>query len=315
MVRLYGSRHVAYSETSASSCCAFGNVRDLDGLRQFLELARTLHFSRAAAALHVSLSTLSRAMQRLERELGVELFDRQHHRVELTAAGDALRRHASTLLEDWAAFEEQLRARPGALRGVLHVYCTVTATQTIVPALLGQFRESHPDVRLELVTGYAADALDQLRSGSIDASIAPLPPHVPAAITAKPLATTPVVLVAPTTPGPVARLVDRARPPWRDVPFVLPVTGLVRVAVDAWAARRGLDLILYGEVQGHEAILSLVALGCGVGAVPALVVESSALRDRLRVLDVAIDDLEIALCVRRRSLGNPVVAALWEAAG
>jgi LysR family positive regulator for ilvC len=288
-------------------------MRDFELLRQFLELARTLHFSRAAAALHVTPSTLSRSMQRLERDLGVELFDRQHHRVELTPEGEALRRHAAEVLEGWSAFEETLRSGAGPVRGVLHMYCTVTAAQSIVPQLLGRFRESHPDVRLELVTGYAADALDQLRGGLIDASIAPVPDVLPTGVVMRPVATTPVVLVAPRLPGPVRDLVDRSRIRWSDVPFVLPAQGLVRDLVDAWTDRRGVDPPVYAQIQGHEAILALVALGCGVGVVPRLVLESSALRDRVRevVVNPPIGDLEIGLCVRERSLANPVVGALW----
>lgn len=55
----------------------------------------------------------------------------------------------------------------------------------------------------------------------------------------------------------------------------LPAYGLARV--DEWLDRRSLTPTIYGETQGKEAILSL---GCGVGVVPGLVLEKSALRDR-----------------------------------
>lgn len=292
-------------------------MRDLEPLRQFLELARTLHFSRSAAALHVTPSTLSRSIQRLEADLDVQLFDRHHHRVELTPAGERLRQHAADLLESWTAFEDSLRGGDGPLRGALHIYCTVTAAQSIVPQLLGRFREMHPEVRLELVTGYAADALDQLRNGLIDASIAPVPHRLPAGIEMRSVAETSVVLVAPTSPGPVRTTVDRSRVSWGQVPFVVPTHGLVRELIDEWAARKAVDLRHYAQIQGHEAILALVALGCGVGVVPRLVLESSALRDRVREVHVspAIGDLHIGLCVRTRALANPVIGALWELAG
>ena len=71
----------------------------------------------------------------------------------------------------------------------------------------------------------------------------------------------------------------------------------------------------YAEIEGHEAILSLVALGSGVGVVPRLVLEQSALRDRIVEIPVrpALRWFRIGLCVRERSLANPLVAAIWQA--
>ena len=74
---------------------------DYDGLRMFLELSRSLHFLRASRACHVSPSTLSRAVQRLEQETGAVLLERDRRSVRLTAGGRALRRararHAGAL--------------------------------------------------------------------------------------------------------------------------------------------------------------------------------------------------------------------------
>src|SRR5438105_6482671 len=72
---------------------------------------------------------------------------------------------------------------------------------------------------------------------------------------------------------------------------------------------------IYAEIEGHEAILALVALGCGVGVVPKLVLENSALRDRIAEIPIrpALPPFRVALCVRERALANPLVAAVWNA--
>lgn len=290
-------------------------MKEYDPLRQFAELARTLHFTRAAAALHVSPSALSRSIRRLEAQVGEPLFEREHHSVTLTDAGAAFRRYATSVLDGWSTYEAERSAADGPLHGTVHVYCTVTAAQTIVPHLLGRFRDRHPGVRLELETGYAADALDQLGRGAIDVTIAPLPPQVPRGVDARVVASTAVVVVGPIGAGPVRDLCSGRRVDWARLPYVLPERGLPRDAIDAWLAGRGIEPTVYAEIQGHEAILSLVALGCGVGVVPELVLASSALQDRVTVLSgPRLPPLSIALCVRRRSLTNPVVAALWELA-
>jgi LysR family positive regulator for ilvC len=145
--------------------------------------------------------------------------------------------------------------------------------------------------------------------------VAALPARVPAGVISRVLATTPLVFVGPTAQGPVADSLERRTIDWSQVPLVLPAHGLVREYADEWIARRGITPTVYAEIQGHEAILSLVALGCGVGVVPRLVLENSALRER--IVEIAVRPplhvLRIALCIRARSQANPLVAAVWDA--
>jgi LysR family positive regulator for ilvC len=288
---------------------------EYEPLQQFVELTRTLHFGRAARACHVSPSALSRSVQRLETHVGEQLFEREHHKVSLTPAGEQFRRHALAVLDEWHRYEQERAEHHGELSGTLHVYCTVTAAQSIVPDLFGRLRRKHPGIRIELQTGYSSTAIEQLRGGEIDATIAALPPRLPVGIASRELTTTPVVFVAPRINGPVRDLVTRRRIEWTAVPLVLPAHGLARDYADDWMARRAITSNVYAEIEGHEAILALVALGCGVGVVPKLVLEKSALRDRISELVVkpALPPFHIALCVRERSLANPLVHALWNA--
>lgn len=290
-------------------------MKEYEPLRQFVELSRTLNFGRAARACHVSPSALSRSVQRLESQLGEPLFEREHHKVTLTPAGEAFRRHALTVMEEWRRFAAERAPSHGALIGTVHMYCTVTAAQSIVPDLLGRLRRAHPGIRIELATGYAADAIDQLRGGEIDVTIAALPDRLPVGIVSRLLTTTPVVFVAPSIAGPVHDATRRRPIDWAAVPLVLPAYGLARDYVDQWLDRRSLTPTLYAEIEGHEAILSLVALGCGIGVVPRLVLEQSVLRDRIIEIPVrpALRRFRIALCIRERSLASPLVAAVWEA--
>ena len=315
MSSLYVGGGVAYSESYALRCCVRRNMNEYVPLRRFVELARALHFGRAARACHLSPSALSRSIQRLEAQVGEPLFEREHHKVTLTTAGAAFRRHALAVLEEWHRLEEELARERGELRGTVHAYCTVTAAQSILPDLLGRVRQKHPGIRIELETGYAADAIEQLRGGEVDVSVAALPDRLPAGVVSRLLTTTPVVFVGPTAEGPVRDALGRRTIAWDGVPLVLPAHGLARDYVDEWLQRRSVAPNVYAEIQGHEAILSLVALGCGVGVVPRLVLENSALRDRITEIPVrpALPPYRIALCVRERSLSNPLVAAVWNA--
>src|SRR5580704_3002429 len=77
-------------------------------LEYFRAVARESHFTRAAELLRVAQPALSQQIRKLERQLGVVLFERDHHRVQITAAGAALLDHAERILSDLEAAEQEM---------------------------------------------------------------------------------------------------------------------------------------------------------------------------------------------------------------
>ncbi|GHE03107.1 HTH-type transcriptional activator IlvY [Streptomyces alanosinicus] len=271
-------------------------------LRLFLHLAQSLNFGRTSMDCHVSPATLTRTVQRLEAELGHRLFDRGPRGVSLTAEGHRFRQYAVEALQLWRGYREE-HPDPARLTGRLTVFATVTACQALLPDLLAPFRAAHPQVRLDLRTGDAAAALARLDEGEADVAVAGVPARLPDPLVSRTVAVTDLVLVT-----------ARDRPdPDLSGPFVLPHRGLVRDAADRWFRMRGRLPEVVCEPDGHEGLLTLVALGCGTGVVPRLVLENSAVRDRLAALpaDPAPERFPIGLCVRRADLRRPLVAALW----
>src|SRR5438128_1810647 len=84
---------------------------------------------------------------------------------------------------------------PGSA-GTLSLFCTVTAAHSLLPAVLGAFRQRHPDVTIRLETGYAADALQRLQRSEVDVSVAALPDRVPSALLSRVIAHTPLSFIA-----------------------------------------------------------------------------------------------------------------------
>ena len=263
---------------------------------------------RTSLDCHVSPATLTRTVQRLEADLGHRLFDRGPRGVSLTAEGHRFREYAVQALELWRAYREE-HPDPAQLTGRLAVFATVTACQVLLPDLLAPFRAAHPQVRLDLRTGDAAAALARLDEGEVDVAVAGIPARLPEPLVSRTVAVTELVFVT-----------ARDRPdPGLAGPFVLPYRGLVREAADRWFRARGASFSpeVAAEPDGHEGLLTLVALGCGTGVVPRLVLDHSAVRERLAVVpvDPLPEPFPIGLCVRRVDLRRPQVAALWSLAG
>ncbi len=287
---------------------------DFDDLRLFLHLSRTLHFGRTSQECHLSASALSRAIQRLEQDVGQQLFDRDNRSVELTPAGTRFTRFAADTLAEWDRVSGELAAPTERLSGQISIFATVTACQSFLPELLSRFRQAYPDIHIRLETGYAADALSMLENSSVDVTVAALPAKIPKALVTRVLTYTPLIFIGPTRPCDVSRRMDENSIDWSRVPLVLPAFGLARRSVDRWLKAQGISPTVYSEVTGNEAILSLVSTGCGVGVVPSLVMEQSPLRVNVRALDVEapLGEFRIGVCCRRKSLNNPLVAAFWE---
>jgi LysR family positive regulator for ilvC len=287
---------------------------DHDALRLFLHLARTLRFLQTSRESHISPSALSRAIQRLELEVGCRLFERDRRTVRLTPEGARFVEHARDAVERWEAVTRELRGRSTALEGTISIFASVTACQSFLPGMLSGFRQRFPDIHIRLETGYAADALEMLAEGRVDVTVAALPDRIPAPLIARVLLHTPLVLVAPSSPCEVQRQVARRPLPWAELPIVLPASGLARASADRWFRRKRITPRIYGEVSGSEAILSLVSLGCGAGIVPRIVMDKSPLRAQVKALEVEPDigEFRVGVCTQRRKLQSPLVKAFWD---
>lgn len=286
-------------------------------LAMFVHLSQTLHFGKTALAFHVSPSTLSRVIQRIEQEVCSDLLHRDNRSVELTDAGKKFKHYAEQQLEQWQSFKNSLDDKQELLTGKLHLYCSVTAAYSHLPPLLERFRTQHPLVEIMLTTGDAADGLEQVQNKSVDLAIAANPENLPRSVYFHHLATIPLAVIAPTMHCRVLQLLnlDKQQPnsiPWSEVPIILPEHGAARKRFDYWYRKKQQGKAnIYATVSGHEALVSMVALGCGVGIVPQVVVENSPVKDRVQYLaDVGeIEPFDLGICCLNQSRSQPLIKA------
>ena len=284
----------------------------LDDLKLYLHLCQTLHFGKTSRACHVSPSTLSRIIQRLEEHTERPLFDRDRRHVKLTSAGIAFQAFAQDVVNNWHHMRAELDQGSESLRGALNLYCSVTASYSILPELLRQFRPQYPDVQINLTTGDAAAAIDRVLDDSVDITIAALPDKTPKPLDTRIVTTTPLRFIAPIE-GPVTEQLGK-RIDWSQTPMIFPESGLIRTYLEKWFRQKGIRPRVYGQVSGHEAIISLVSLGFGVGVIPELVLEKSMIKTDVKLLNVkpTLPDFRVGLCVKKSKRNLPVVKAFWQ---
>jgi DNA-binding transcriptional LysR family regulator len=127
-------------------------------LRQLIcveAVVRHRHFTRAADELHIAQSALSHQIGRLERELGIPLFERTSRRVTPTEAGEAVAFRARRVMAELEATRQEVDQLRGVLRGHIWVGALVPAGDVDVPGLLAQFSQAFPGVEISLREGIA----------------------------------------------------------------------------------------------------------------------------------------------------------------
>ncbi len=144
---------------------------ELRQLRYFLAVADELHFGRAAAKLHMSQPPLSVQVNRLEREVGLALFDRSTRRVSLTAAGRHLQERARRILDEVEAVRGEMREYVDGLAGQLSAGFVSSANYTVLPGVVQLFRARRPGVTLNLIPLTSGEQFDRLHDGSLDIGI------------------------------------------------------------------------------------------------------------------------------------------------
>lgn len=144
---------------------------ELDQLRYFVAAAEEQNITRAAERVHVTQPALSRQLARLERELGINLFERVKKRIHITDAGRFFLDRARRILCDVETSAQQVREQFGDARRVLRLGILSPFLDDIAGPALREFRKLAPRTRVSLFELRPSEQLDRLRNHELDAAL------------------------------------------------------------------------------------------------------------------------------------------------
>lgn len=148
---------------------------NLSDLRYLVAVADLRHFGRAAEACFVSQPTLSTQIRKLERELGVELFERHPRQVLLTAAGEQVVRHARQAVAEAEAIREVARQSTNPESGSLRMGIFPTLGPYLLPHIVPALHDRFPQLELLLVEEKTEVLMQRLHDGVLDVALLALP--------------------------------------------------------------------------------------------------------------------------------------------
>jgi len=265
---------------------------DIRQLRQFVVLAETLNFRRAAGLLHVSQPPLSVAIRKLEESFGAALFERSTRQVRLTEAGEA------ALVDVRKALFHLDQARRHALqtvegmRGRLTIGSVGSATLSLIPRIIPPFRQQYPGVELVLREYPSNRIVEEVEKGQLDIGLVRSPVIGRYQVCTVTVEWDRLIGVVPAD-GPFGAHDALELAELADQPFVSysreEATGLHFAVANACQSAGFLPRVVHETTQ-IQATISLVASGLGVALVPSL--HGRTPIDNVRFLPLANRPLE-----------------------
>ena len=237
---------------------------DLRQLRYFKVLASHQHFGRAAAVLHIAQPALSRQIQLLESELGVQLVDRHSRGASLTPEGELLLERSTFLLHYTDQIKVDIMDLRGTPRGPVTLGLPPALASVMVPPLVRVLRKRYRDIRLRVIESFFPALCDALEQGTVDVAVLSGPIVSRPLIHTEPLLTEQLCAIGPAddvrlcASSLTVRQLDR-------VPLIL--TGLqnsgIRLALERATAKE--DIYLDGVMEVESATVAAQRVKDGVG--------------------------------------------------
>ena len=285
---------------------------DMLGVQAFIAIADHGGFHRAAAALHITHTALSRRLQNLESFLGVKLVERTTRSVALTRIGDNFLPQARRLMTDLSTALVEIRETGKALLGDVTLACVPTVGVQYLPRIIQDYCARYPNNRIKILD-HASSGVEQAvlrREAEFGINIAG---NYHSELNSMPMLQDRFVLIC-RDDHPLAK---RKSLSWKQLeayPLIFPGTGSSnRPLLDMALGEFNLALQSFYEVQRSSTAVGLTAEGVGVAVVPRLALQTGAY-PRLRVIALTHPGVtrSFVLLSRKSAHLSPAAQALYD---
>lgn len=258
---------------------------NLEYYRAFYMVAQTGNVTKAAELLCLSQPAVTRSIHRLEESLGCKLFTRVSRGVRLTVEGTALFSHVDSAFKSLSNGERELKRLAAFEAGTLIIGATETPLYHFLLPKLGQFREMHPNVTLQVQGSSTHETIQMLRAEQADVVLAVSPLTDVEDLSVTNLASFRDVFVA----GPRFKSLAGRHLSYDEI-FRFPIVAVesgtsARGNLDAWFAEQGMTFLPNYSVRTSSTVIPFVEQGLAIGILPSLFAQSLLAQEGFFTLD------------------------------
>jgi DNA-binding transcriptional LysR family regulator len=256
---------------------------DLDSITLFLRAVQMKSLSKAARASHISLSAASRRLALLEHQFSTTLLDRRHDGVVPTPAGEALARHARTLMQDVESMRADMSDYARGAVGKVRLQANISAMSQQLPDQLSRWAAKSPHVKVDVQEARSDQIVEAVRQGVADVGVVTAEPTPD--LRFEPYCRDRLCVVVPARHALRARKVAFAD--LLDHDFVgLDDSARTTQMMKQAATASGAFVRFRVQVQSFEAVCRLVGAGQGIGVLPKGAVDAFRPSMKLRLIDL-----------------------------
>ncbi len=243
-------------------------------LQVFHTVAKQLSFTKAAELLFMTQPAVTFQVKQLEEHFNTRLFERSHGKITLTPAGELALDYAERILNLTAEMEARISELTGQVSGPLLIGASTTIAEYMLPRMLGEFKQKHPDTQARLTVANSETIENKVAEHTLDMGLIEAPSHHPNLVTQVCCEDELVMICAPFSP--LAKLGSVSPKELASHPYISRESGSgTRECIDDFFKMNDVcldELNLVMELGSREAIKGAVAAGLGVAVVSSTTV-------------------------------------------
>ncbi len=243
-------------------------------LQVFHTVAKQLSFTKAAELLFMTQPAVTFQVKQLEEHFNTRLFERSHGRISLTPAGELALDYAERILNMTAEMEARISELTGQVSGPLLIGASTTIAEYMLPRLLGEFKQRHPETQARLTVANSETIENKVADHTLDIGLIEAPSHHPNLVTQVCCEDELVMICAPFSD--LSKMSTVSPGQAASQPYISRETGSgTRECIDDFFKINGVNLDemnLVMELGSREAIKGAVAAGLGVAIVSSTTV-------------------------------------------